>query len=422
MLRNLTMEPLLFESEPNPDAMPDVALTVAELAQQISQIIGSDPILCDVPVRGEISNWKEASSGHCYFTLKDDFAQVRCCLWRQNAQMLRFKPHDGDGVIANGRIEWYGKRGELNFIIEDLRFDGAGALFENLERLKEQLASEGCFDEERKKPLPHLPRRIGIITSPTGAVAHDITNVLTRRWPLAALVFIPSKVQGFDAAEDLRRALTWAEIYGNLDVVIMARGGGSVEDLWCFNDEQLVRDAANFPLPLISAIGHETDFTLLDFAADVRAPTPSVAAEIVAPDVRDLLATIGAQRGRLARAVTGPIGGYRQRLQWMRSRPGLKHPREKIARARQEVARLGTRVRDASARRVKIERRLLAAHRAQLHALDPQRVLERGYALLLDDKGALITQAAQLKNGHKVRAQLADGSAQLRVEENNEEK
>ena len=323
------MEPELFETELSTDAMPDVALTVAELAQQIAQVVGSDPILSDVPVRGEISNWKEAASGHCYFTLKDDFAQVRCCLWRQSAQMLRFKPRDGDGVIANGRIEWYGKRGELNFIIENLRFDGAGALFENLERLKTQLAGEGCFDEERKKPLPPLPRRIGIITSPTGAVAHDITTVLTRRWPLATLVFIPSKVQGFDAAEDLRRALTWAEIYGDLDVVIMARGGGSIEDLWCFNDEQLVRDAANFPLPLISAIGHETDYTLLDFAADVRAPTPSVAAEIVAPDVRELAAAIGGQRERLVRAVVGPMNAYRQRLNWTKARPGLKHPREK---------------------------------------------------------------------------------------------
>ena len=411
------MEPELFETELAADAMPDVALTVAELAQQISQVVGSDPILSDVPVRGEISNWKEAASGHCYFTLKDDFAQVRCCLWRQSAQQLRFKPRDGDGVIANGRIEWYGKRGELNFIIENLRFDGAGALFENLERLKTQLAGEGCFDAERKKPLPPLPRRIGIITSPTGAVAHDITTVLTRRWPLATLVFIPAKVQGFDAAEDLRRALTWAEIYGDLDVVIVARGGGSIEDLWCFNDEQLVRDAANFPLPLISAIGHETDYTLLDFAADVRAPTPSVAAEIVAPDVRELAAAIGGQRARLVRAVGGPVKAYRQRLNWTKARPGLKHPREKIARARTEVARLGTRVRDASLRRVKIERRLLAAHRAQLHALDPQRVLERGYALLLDENGALITQVAQLKTGQNVRAQLADGSANLRVED-----
>lgn len=396
---------------------PDVALTVSQLAQQIAQVVACDPILSDIPVRGEISNWKIHSSGHCYFTLKDESAQIRCCLWRQSAQKLRFRPNEGDSVIANGRIEWYGKRGELNFIVEDLRFDGTGALFQNLERLKTQLAEEGLFDSQRKKPLPALPRRIGIITSATGAVAHDITTVLTRRWPLATLVFVPAKVQGFDAVDDLLRALSWTRACTDLDVVIIARGGGSVEDLWCFNDERLVRAVAEFPLPVISAIGHETDFTLLDFVADLRAPTPSAAAEMVAPDVEELLSAIRSQRARLHQAVSGPLHLARQKLNWARTRPGLRHPCEKLAQNRVEMARLKARLRSAVEGRVKIERRLLSARRAQLHALNPQRVLERGYALLQREDGGVVTNVGQLNNGDKVVIALSDGRARALIEE-----
>lgn len=395
----------------------EIALTVGELSQQIAQVLNSDPILTGVAVRGEISNWKMAGSGHCYFTLKDEAAQIRCCLWRQNTFGLRFRPSEGDSVIADGRIEWYGKRGEANFIIEDLRFDGAGALYENLERLKNELALEGLFDAERKKPLPPLPRRIGIITSPTGAVAHDITTVLTRRWPLATLVFVPSKVQGFDAAEDLKRALSWAQACADLDVVIVARGGGSVEDLWCFNDESLVRAASEFPIPLISAIGHETDFTLLDFVADLRAPTPSVAAELVAPDVEELLSAVRAQRVRLAQAVAGPLQMARQRLGWLKTRPGMKPPREKLELSRETVQRLGARMKIALERRVKIERRLLQAHRAQLHALDPQRVLERGYAIVRQHDGSLLTGTGQAQSGQRVQIVLRDGTLGARIED-----
>lgn len=399
-------------------SMPDVAISVGQLTAQIAQVIAADPILSDVPVRGEISNWKTHSSGHCYFTLKDEDgdANIRAVLWRKNAANLQFRPNNGDRVIANGRVEFYDKRGEINLVVDDLRFDGQGALHEAFERLRIRLESEGLFDAALKRPLPALPRRIGIVTSLTGAVAHDITNVLTRRWPLATLVFIGAKMQGFDAPPDIVRALSWAAAAGDLDVMIVARGGGSAEDLWCFNDEELVRAAREFPVPLVSAIGHETDFTLLDFAADLRAPTPSAAAELVAPHIGELMALLRGQRRRLHGAVEGDVRLARGRLDWLKARPALRHPSEQLKQRRIEVARLGARGRDALERRVKIERQLLAARRAQLHALDPQRVLERGYALLSDENG-VVSDLGQIARGKELNIALHDGRFTARVED-----
>jgi exodeoxyribonuclease VII large subunit len=394
----------------------NAALSVAQLASRIDEVLKGEPLLSGVPVRGEISNWKAHGSGHCYFTLKDEDAQVSCALWRTSAARLSFRPSDGDRVVATGRVEFYGRSGKLSFIVDDLRFDGAGAMYEALERTKLKLGAEGLFDESRKRPLPPLPRRIGVITSPTGAVIHDITNVLTRRWPLATLVFIPARVQGFEAIADLQRALSWASAASDLDLVIVARGGGSAEDLMCFNDEELVRAAAAFPVPLVSAIGHETDWTLLDLAADLRAPTPSAAAEMVAPDAQELLAILRGQRLRLRASVEGPIRAARERLAWNKRRPGMRHPREKLADSRRHLQTQRARLQTSVERRVKMERRLLEARRAQLHALDPHRVLERGYALLSLPDGSLLTSASQARTGQVARATLHDGHIQMRVE------
>jgi exodeoxyribonuclease VII large subunit len=405
--------------EPEDDAklpLPEAALSVGQLAQQIARVVAADPILSDIAVRGEISNVKAHSSGHWYFTLKDDVAQMRCCLWRTNAARLGFRPAEGDRVVATGRVEFYGKRGELSFIVEDLRFDGQGALYEAFERLKAQLEAEGLFDPERKRPLPALPRRIGLITSATGAVAHDVMTVLRRRWPIATIVLIPSLVQGFDAVPDLLRALSWAASQDDLDVVIVARGGGSAEDLWCFNDEELARTAAEFPFPLVSAIGHETDFTILDFVADLRAPTPSAAAELVAPDVEEVRALINGYRLRMHHSVAGEMRLARQKLEWLRSRHVLTHPSRQLEAMHTKVAALRTRVRDAMLRRVKIEKQCLSARKMQLHALDPQRVLERGYAIISRADGTLITKAAVAQPGESLQVRLQDGTLPVRVE------
>jgi exodeoxyribonuclease VII large subunit len=398
--------------------VPEVALSVGQLNQQIERVVAADPILSDIAVRGEISNVKAHGSGHWYFTLKDDAAQIRCCLWRTNAAKLSFRPGNGDRIVATGRVEFYGKRGEISFIVEDLRFDGQGALYEAFERLKAQLEAEGLFDPERKRPLPAMPRRIGLITSATGAVAHDVLTVLRRRWPIATVVMIPALVQGLDAAPDLLRALSWAASQDDLDVVIVARGGGSAEDLWCFNDEELARTAAEFPLPLISAIGHETDFTILDFVADLRAPTPSAAAELVAPDIEEIQAVLNGHRLRLHHSVAGEVRMARQKLEWLRSRHVVTHPSKQLEAKHARVALLRTRVRDAMLRRVKIEKQCLKAHRSQLHALDPQRVLERGYAIVSRANGSLITNATQARPGEALQVSLHDGRFGVRVDKN----
>jgi exodeoxyribonuclease VII large subunit len=395
----------------DPQLAAEAVFSVGDLNTHIKRVLEADPILSDVAVAGEISNFKLHGSGHCYFSLKDERAQIRCCLWKRTVPTLRFRPADGDRVIATGSIDFYGARGEASFIVRELHFAGQGAQFEAFERLKVELAAEGLFDENRKKSLPLLPKRIGVITSPTGAVIRDILHVLGRRYPLATLVLIPAAVQGFSAPLDLMRALSWAEAMGDLDVVIMARGGGSAEDLWCFNDEDLARMARDMPFPLVSAIGHETDFTILDFVADRRAPTPSAAAEIVAPDVLQLLGYVRGLKMRMAQNAAGEVRLARQKLEFLKRSRGLSQPQEKIDLAHQRVADLRNRAAEALKCRVKIERQSLEGARAQLRALDPRAVLDRGYALLSDaQSGAIISAFADVKPGQKMLVTLRDGS------------
>ncbi|RYG72911.1 exodeoxyribonuclease VII large subunit [bacterium] len=395
----------------DPQLAAEAVFSVGDLNTHIKHVLEADPILSDVAVAGEISNFKLHGSGHCYFSLKDERAQIRCCLWKRTVPTLRFRPADGDRVIATGSIDFYGARGEASFIVRELHFAGQGAQFEAFERLKLELAQEGLFDESRKKPLPTLPQRIGVITSPTGAVIRDILHVLSRRYPLATLVLIPAAVQGFSAPLDLMRALGWAEAMGDLDVVIMARGGGSAEDLWCFNDEDLARMVVEMPFPIISAIGHETDFTILDFVADRRAPTPSAAAEIVAPDVLQLLGYVRGLKLRMAQTTAGEIRLARQKLEFLRHSRSLSQPQQSIDLSRQRVADLRNRAEEAVKWRVKIERQALEGARAQLRALDPRAVLDRGYALLSDaQSGAIISAFSEVKPGQKLLVTLRDGS------------
>ena len=393
------------------------ALSVGELSWQIKRVLESDAILNDVAVEGEISAFKPYASGHIYFTLKDQAAQVRAIIWRKSVASLSFRPKDGDRVIATGHVEFYSARGEVSFIVDTLRFAGQGALFEAFERLKVELAADGLFDDARKKQLPRIPKRIGLITSPSGAVAHDVLNVLRRRWPLARVLFIPAKVQGFDAAQDLVRALTWASLVDDLDVVIIGRGGGSPEDLWAFNDEELARAAANFPHPLVSAVGHETDFTILDFVADLRAPTPSAAAELVVPNQADAYATTRSYRTRLANAIGGDVELARQKLNGLRARRVLARPQERLEPLRTSVQSSRVRASEALSRRVKIEKQIITTRRAQLHALDPQRVLERGYALVSDARsGQLISQISDARDVETIAIALRDGTLKAKLE------
>ncbi len=394
---------------------PDAAFSVGDLNAHIKRVMQADPILCDIAVQGEISTFKHHSSGHCYFSLKDDNAQINAKMWRSSVARLGFRPANGDKVLAFGEVDYYGARGETSLIVRQLHFAGQGEMFEAFERLKITLSDEGLFDPERKLPLPKLPRRIGVITSPTGAVIRDILTVLGRRYPLGTVVLIPAAVQGFSAAPDLMRALAWAEAAGDLDLVIVARGGGSAEDLWCFNDEELARMAAEYSIPLISAVGHETDFTILDFVADQRAPTPSAAAEIAAPDIRQIAGFVLGARQRLHNSVAGDVKLARQRLEYLRGHRVLRAPHEHLSELRARVAQLRLRARDAALRRVKIERQALERRKAELRALDPRRVLERGYAMVRRENGELVTNVSQVQSGERLVLSLLGGEVEVVV-------
>ena len=394
----------------------EAAFSVGDLNAHIKRVLQADPILRDIAVAGEISNFKFHSSGHCYFSLKDENAQIGAKMWRSSVARLNFRPANGDKVLAFGEIDFWGARGDTSLIVRELHFAGQGEMFEAFERLKNSLAEEGLFDPARKVELPLLPRRIGVITSPTGAVIRDILNVLARRYPLGTVVLIPAAVQGFSAAMDLTRALSFAEALGDLDVLIVARGGGSMEDLWCFNDEELARAASDCALPLISAIGHETDFTILDFVADRRAPTPSAAAELVAPDVRELLGYIAGLKLRAAQAASGDIRLARQQLEFLKRSRALSSPAEHLEKLRAHVMELRQRVGDAAGCHVKIERARLEGARNQLRALDPHRVLERGYAFLTDAQtGAIVSALKDVKSGQQLVVSLADGKFNVEV-------
>ncbi|HEY9106021.1 MAG TPA: exodeoxyribonuclease VII large subunit [Roseateles sp.] len=391
-----------------------------------------------VAVGGEISGFTRAASGHCYFTLKDAdglAASLRCAMFRRAAAMLDFSPADGALVELRGRVAVYEPRGELQFVVEAMRRAGAGSLYEQFLRLRERLAAEGLFDADLKRPLPALPRRIGVITSTAGAALHDVLTALARRAPQVEVVVYPSPVQGVDAPPALVDALRTANQRAEVDLLLLVRGGGSLEDLWAFNDERVVRAVAMSALPVVCGVGHETDITLCDLAADLRAPTPTAAAELAAPSREALLQQLAALERSLLRCLDHRLQTTAQRLDRLALR--LARPSDVLARQRRQLDLLAQRAAAAPGRRIELQRqrldhlaqrpeRALAetlrrqaarldALQARLQALDPRHVLGRGYAWLDDGQGGAITSVHTLLPGHEVRAVLADGSVDMRV-------
>ncbi len=408
----------------------------------------------DVWVEGEISNYRPAESGHLYFTLKDDGAQLRVVMWRTQARLLRFKPENGLQVIARGRVTVYDQRGELQLSADYLEPKGAGALQIAFEQLKAKLAAEGLFERDRKKPIPRLPRRIGIVTSPRGAALQDMLNVLRRRHESVGVLIFPAQVQGDMAASEVSSGIRYFNRAQNVDVIIVARGGGSLEDLAAFNDEALARVIAGSEIPLISAVGHETDFTIADFVADLRAPTPSAAAELVIESKRLLEEQVETLRRRLARAARYQLQQIKLRLTELSQHGAFARMREAIRRREQRVDELVYRMAQAERKTIQAQRRRLDVastrlqhldlrlrltyfHKqlethasamqssmrtvlqqrrarlvhltAQLQALSPTNILERGYALVFDADGNLVKDAAQVKRGDEITAQVATG-------------
>lgn len=391
-----------------------------------------------VVVGGEISGFMRAASGHCYFGLKDAdglAASLRCAMFRRAAAMLDFTPADGALVEVRGRVAVYEPRGELQFVVEAMRRAGAGTLYEQFLKLRARLAAEGLFDEDAKRPLPTLPRRIGVITSTAGAALHDVLTALARRAPQVEVVVYPSPVQGAEAPPALVNALRIANQRAEVDLLLLVRGGGSLEDLWAFNDEAVVRAVASSGLPIVCGVGHETDVTLCDLAADLRAPTPTAAAELAAPAREALLQMLaGLERGLTLRTEQR-LQSLGQRLDRLALR--LARPSDALARQRRVLELLAQRAAVAPGRRVELQRQRLdhlaqrrerAAQdilrrqavrldglQARLLALDPQHVLARGYAWLDDGAGGAVTSVHTLLPGAEVRAVLADGSVDLRV-------
>jgi exodeoxyribonuclease VII large subunit len=409
---------------------------VGALCRAIADFL--DARLNPVAVRGEISGFSRASSGHLYFTLKDPQGQLRCAMFRRAASLLDFVPADGDLVEVQGRVAVYEPRGDLQLVVESLQRAGQGAWYERFLRLKAKLEAEGLFAEDRKRPLPFLPRGIGLVTSLGAAALHDVSTCLRRRVPHLPVVLAPAAVQGAQAVPELIRALE--ALYqlaqdGVIDVILLVRGGGSIEDLWSFNEEALARTIVRSPVPLVCGVGHETDVTIADFCADLRAPTPTAAAELVARPRADMLGGLQAAEQLLRTGIERRLDQASQRLDQVIQRVG--RPSARLALQQRRVGQLGDRLRHAVELRLERARgRLQAAadarpggaarslgrasdrlHRSELRLqlLDPRLVLQRGYALLVDAEGAVVTRAAQTRPGQALRATLAEGEVDLTV-------
>ena len=446
-------------STPYPDTRPR-ALTVSELNHQARHLLESS--FMQVWVEGELSGFSRPSSGHWYFSLKDQKCQIRCAMFRGANQRIRTLPREGDQIRIRGKVTLYENRGDFQIIVEHLEPAGLGALQQAFEALKARLQGEGLFDPARKKPIPATPRHIGVVTSPTGAAIHDILTVLKRRCPAIPVTLYPTAVQGQAATADIVQAIDRAQRHGLADVLIIGRGGGSLEDLWCFNEEAVARAIAACSIPTVSAVGHEVDVTIADFVADLRAPTPSAAAEKISPDQQDWLRRLAEQQGRLGqsahrllqrldsqlghlsarlrdprrellekaqrmdelemrlnKAISGRLGQQKQKTDYLLQRMSAQSPRRTLKTASEQTQQLEERL-TLAARHLLRQKDERLQHIAQtLHAVSPLATLGRGYAIVKDDNDRIVRKAGDLETGSQITARLGHGSVSARVTEIN---
>ncbi len=393
-------------------------ITVKQLNTYIKSLIESDAVLYNVSVKGEISNFtNHYKTGHFYFSLKFDNALVRCVMFRTSASRIKFVPKDGMLVIARGRVSVFERDGQYQLYVEEMQPEGAGDLNLAFEMLKEKLRQQGLFEQSRKKPLPKIPLRIGVITSPTGAAVRDIINVLGRRFPAAKVILYPVLVQGEFAADSICKALRYFNDTKGADVLIVGRGGGSIEDLWAFNEEKVALTIADMRIPVISAVGHETDFTIADFVADLRAPTPSAAAELAVPSTEELVTKFNNVQTRLKLLLSNSLKHKQQRMEYINSSVPFRDPM-RFVNERQQVADHLTVAMESAMRlkntKAQAQFALLAG---KLDSLSPLAVLGRGYSVMKDSAGKIVKSAAKLKQGQKIEAAFADGKAFMSVDE-----
>ncbi len=398
---------------------PD-AYTVSSITEYIRTLFDADLRMQNVWVQGEVSNFTAARSGHWYFTLKDDNATLKCVMWKGSTWRAH-EPRHGDAVLAHGAISVYEAGGQYQLYVDQLTPAGRGDLHARFELLKARLEEEGLFDPERKRPLPVFPRRIGVVTSPTAAAFQDVQNVLRRRFPLAEVILSPTLVQGEDAPPQIVAALERVTRAG-VDVILLVRGGGSLEDLWAFNDERVAYAVADCPIPVVSGVGHEIDFTIVDFVADQRAPTPSAAAEIATPNIDDLLYTVAHYRGRLAEAIRHQLGERRRLLEGERRFLLTLSPRRRIGESRQRLDDLHARAARALGQIVRLKRERLLAQRKALSSADPRAILARGYAIVEHDaSGTRLRRASDAAPGDRITVHFAQGDLRATVDDTSEE-
>ncbi|MBN1399400.1 MAG: exodeoxyribonuclease VII large subunit [Anaerolineae bacterium] len=391
--------------------------SVTEVTRYIKSLIDSSPELADIWIEGEISNFTRAASGHCYFTLKDSYAVIQCVMWRNVAMRLRWVPQQGDLVNGFGSVSVYERGGAYQFYVEILERGGIGLRWQQFLELKARLEDEGLFATERKRPLPLWPRRIGVVTSPTGAALRDILNVLKKRYPLVEVVLSPSLVQGEEAPEALVGALELLYRVPDVDVIIIARGGGSLEDLWAFNDERVARAISVSPVPVVSGVGHETDVSIADFVADLRTPTPSTAAAAVVPDREELRARIAEHIQTLTDLVMARLERARELLQHQERALELSNPLRRIAQERQQIDEWTRRLRQGIWHQIQVRRAQLDGQTARLKALAPYEVIARGYAIVQDrETGVRLTSAGQATPQQRLGIHLSDGRIDAQVE------
>ena len=397
--------------------MAEKVYSVSELNGRIKALIDSDYVLNEVYVKGELSNYKVYPSGHHYFTMKDAEGALKCVMFKGSAMKLRFKPENGMKVTAFGKVTVYPRDGAYQLYVSGMNADGMGDLHVAFEQLKEKLYKEGLFDREHKKPIPQFPMRIAVITSGAGAAVRDVIRVLRKRWPLAKVLILPVRVQGVEAPPEIVGAIRYANKYNVADLIITGRGGGSIEDLWAFNDERVARAIFDSRIPVISAVGHEPDVTIADYVADLRAATPSNGAELASPDIAELSEMLSSYDVRLYQAEKRKLGAYRDKLTELSEKRVLKDPKNYIDDRRQALDSCQMRLIAASERILSKSKHEFAALAASLDAMSPLKVLGRGYSIAQRDDGKILKSAADVSVGDKITVKFKEDSIRCTVTE-----
>lgn len=395
--------------------MAQNVLSITQLNEYIRGRMDADPLLAQVAVRGEISNYKLYPSGHHYFTLKDETSALKCVLFKGNAMHLRFRPENGMKIIAMGKVSVFPRDGAYQLYCSALAMDGVGDLYAAFEQLKQKLAAQGLFDPAHKKPLPKFPGTIGIITSSAGAAVHDMLRILRKRYPLSQVRLLPVRVQGAEAPGEIAAAIRYANHYQLADLLIVGRGGGSIEDLWAFNDERVAYAIYESQIPVISAVGHEPDVTISDFVADLRAATPSNAAELAVPDQDALRQNLDAMASAMATAFARQLKAAKQHLTMLARSPALQSPTGYIEQREKNLELLKNRLISAQNRNITQKNQRYIAAVSKLDAMSPLKVLTRGYSMAQTDTGTVIRSVSQVELGERIRISFSDGSISATV-------